>query len=62
MFDYEANEEQINNPKDNLKKKFAQRRFISSQYFLARNFYEGFVGANFYTIDTFKHADYTVPS
>jgi hypothetical protein len=40
--------------------KFAERRLISSQYFLARNAYEGFVDTNFYTIEMFKHAEQTV--
>jgi hypothetical protein len=37
------------------KKKFAQMRLISSRYFLVHNVYEGFVDANFYTIEMFHH-------
>jgi hypothetical protein len=39
------------------KLKSTQTPLINSRYFLAHNVYEGFVDANFYTIETFKHAE-----
>jgi hypothetical protein len=44
------------------KLKSAQTPLISSRYFLSHNVYEGFVNANFYITETFKHAEQTVPS
>jgi hypothetical protein len=48
--------------KKKKKLKSTQTPLINSRYFLALNVYKCFVDANFYTIETFKHAEETVPS